>query len=703
MHAEVVRQRGAYTIIDCGSKNGVLVNGKLSKERVLLRNDEVRIGNTVFLFNSDLNIRNARFSDNSVYMYPAGDETHGLDPKSTLHLENLKAQDREGVEFILRLADSFGQPPMALPETAERIARQAMDLLRGDFAVLMLRDRAHFIDQKLAPTDSTGSQRLTGGDNDTQEDISSVAKLAEMHERTQFEEQLDLVPLVALPHHVPVVINHGLVKTVARDQVALLSSERAWRPKEQIKDVIRCPDAGVNSPEVTVVGNSPQSVEDSEAVSNTPGGSWRVDTSNKNPVAVGSSNSKSDEIVVPAHVTGFNTPDRSVSTLCAPIIADGETLGVLLVERAEANAYSLRDLGLLQAAAKLSAGLLQTAELTERLETLKLDPSVGENQEQFLPSRNDRVIEIFEAARRASDSDVTILITGESGTGKEVLARHIHRSSRRCKGPFIAVNCAAIPPALFESEIFGHEKGAFTGADRTVQGKVEAAHGGTLLLDEVGELELALQPKLLRFLQDKAFYRVGGNRAIEVDVRVVAATNQDLSALVREGRFREDLYYRLNVVPFHLPPLRERREDIAQIVDVLIARHSKRLGRRIIGANDAAITLLQKYDWPGNIREMENAVERAIILAQAKILTAGDFGHIDEARRRVKEMGDLERKRETRPLEEVERMHILAALKRFNYNQARAAEALGVHRNTLRNKIIEYGIDIQKESRIQGV
>jgi transcriptional regulator with PAS, ATPase and Fis domain len=378
-------------------------------------------------------------------------------------------------------------------------------------------------------------------------------------------------------------------------------------------------------------------------------------------------------------------------------------MAVLLVERAEANAYSLKDLGLLQAAARLSAGTLQAAQLADRLSRVALAEASTADPANFLPSRNDRMVEIFEAARRAADSNVTILVTGESGTGKEVLARHIHEASSRARGPFLAVNCSAIPSQLFESELFGHEKGAFTGADRTTIGKVEAAHGGTLLLDEVGELELPLQPKLLRFLQDKAFYRVGGSRAIEADVRVVAATNQDLAGLVREGKFREDLFYRLNVVPFHLPPLRERREDIAQMVDHLIARHSKRLGRKIIGANDAAISLLQKYDWPGNIRELENAVERAIILAQAKILTATDFGHIDEARRRVKELGDLERKRETRPLEEVEKMHILAALKRYNFNQARAAEALGVHRNTLRNKIIEYGIEIQKETRLQGL
>jgi transcriptional regulator with PAS, ATPase and Fis domain len=406
---------------------------------------------------------------------------------------------------------------------------------------------------------------------------------------------------------------------------------------------------------------------------------------------------------VPAHVTGYNTPDRAVSTLVAPVVVDGQTIAVLLVERAEANAYSLKDLGLLQAAARLTAGTLQAAQLMDRLRQAAATPSEPTDPTQFLPSRNERVIEIFEAARRASDSDVTVLLTGESGTGKEVLARHIHSCSRRAKGPFVAVNCSAIPANLFESELFGHEKGAFTGADRTAIGKVESAHGGTIMLDEVGELEMPLQPKLLRFLQDKAFYRVGGTRAIDADVRVIAATNQDLAALVREGKFREDLFYRLNVVPFHLPPLRERREDIAQMVDHLLARHSKRLGRKIIGANDAAISLLQKYDWPGNIRELENAVERAIILAQAKILTAGDFGHIDEARRRVKELGDLERKRETRPLEEVERMHILAALKRFNFNQARAAEALGVHRNTLRNKIIEYGIEIQKESRLHGL
>jgi transcriptional regulator with PAS, ATPase and Fis domain len=342
--------------------------------------------------------------------------------------------------------------------------------------------------------------------------------------------------------------------------------------------------------------------------------------------------------------------------------------------------YSLRDLALLQAIARLTSGALLASRMADQIgQAPSVVPEGG-----YVQTRNARVQEIFTNARRAASTDVTVLISGESGTGKEVLARHIHESSPRFSGPFVAVNCSAIPSTLFESELFGYERGAFTGAVRTTPGKIEAAHGGTLFLDEIGDLDLVLQPKLLRFIQEKVFYRLGGTRALNADVRILAATNQDLAAAVKEGRFRSDLWYRLNVMCFNMPPLRERREDIAPLVDHFVSRCATAMGKKVLGASDSALAVLQKYDWPGNIRELANATERAVLLSAGRVLSSADFAHIEEARRR--------RTQEVPSLAEVERDHIITVLRKFDGNQVRAAEALGVHRNTLRNKIIEYGL-----------
>jgi transcriptional regulator with PAS, ATPase and Fis domain len=315
--------------------------------------------------------------------------------------------------------------------------------------------------------------------------------------------------------------------------------------------------------------------------------------------------------------------------------------------------------------------------LSEQLSALP----AAETGDVFI-SPDPAVRKIYATAEAAAPSDVTILITGESGTGKEVLARHVHSVSSRAAGPFVAVNCAAIPAPLFESELFGYEKGAFTGAARTTMGKIESAHGGTLFLDEIGELDMALQPKLLRFLQDRIFYRVGGVRGIDADVRVVAASNRDLEGAVRQRKFREDLWYRLNVMRFDLPPLRDRPAEIPALARFLVARCATRLRRDVRGLSAPAELLLQEYDWPGNIRELENAIERGVLLAKGAILAPSDFAHLKSRARSTEP--------DIAPMAEIERQHILAALKRYGWNQARAAEALQLHRNTLRNKIQEY-------------
>jgi DNA-binding NtrC family response regulator len=296
--------------------------------------------------------------------------------------------------------------------------------------------------------------------------------------------------------------------------------------------------------------------------------------------------------------------------------------------------------------------------------------------------------ELFELIGRAAPSAGTILITGESGTGKELVARAVHEASGR-RGAFVAVNCAAIPADLIESELFGHTGGAFTGAKQARAGLFEAAHGGTLFLDEIGELPPAVQPKLLRALQEGAVRRVGADREREVDVRAVAATNRDLEADVHAGRFREDLFWRLNVIRLRVPPLRERPFDIPLLVDYFIAKASDRAGRPPLDVSPEALAVLTAYAWPGNVRELENAVERAVALARGTRLEPDDLPE------RVRTGGEasalVARGHAQRlTLREIEREYILDTLRRTGGNKTRAAEMLGLDRKTLYRKLDEY-------------
>ena len=277
----------------------------------------------------------------------------------------------------------------------------------------------------------------------------------------------------------------------------------------------------------------------------------------------------------------------------------------------------------------------------------------------------------------------TVIIYGESGTGKELIARTLHLLSPRRAAGFIPVNCAAIPDTLLESELFGHEKGAFTGAVQARRGKFELAQGGTLFLDEIGEMPLALQAKLLRVLQEKTFERVGGSREIRADVRVLAATNRNLENDVRDGLFREDLYYRLQVFPLQLPPLRERQDAIPVLTDHFVRHFCRLTGKKVPGVTPEAMAALQSYQWPGNIRELQNVFERAVILARSAISVEDLPATLMATASAVKDLGGLKG---------VEREAILAALKRSDGNRRRAAEELGLSRRTLQYRLKEYGL-----------
>jgi two-component system, NtrC family, response regulator len=296
---------------------------------------------------------------------------------------------------------------------------------------------------------------------------------------------------------------------------------------------------------------------------------------------------------------------------------------------------------------------------------------------------------VFTTIRKVCGTDVPVLITGDSGTGKELVARAIHAGSHRREGPFMAINCGAIPENLLESELFGHEKGAFTGAHSRVQGKVEYASKGTLFLDEIGELPAQLQVKLLRFLQEKVIQRVGGREDIPVDVRILAATNIDIAGAIDEGTFREDLYYRLGVVTVTLPQLKERGGDILLLANYFLRKHSEDLSRKVTGFSPAAAEHIKTYPWPGNVRELENKIQRAIIMASAAMLEPEDLGFIPVQATEPETYEHLTL-REARSA--VERNLLQGAIDRSGGNIAKAAESLGVSRPTMYDLLRKHGL-----------
>jgi len=327
-----------------------------------------------------------------------------------------------------------------------------------------------------------------------------------------------------------------------------------------------------------------------------------------------------------------------------------------------------------------------------RVEALEEDLS-RDHDPHGLVGRSEPMRRVLDQVRKVAATGATVLVLGESGTGKELVARAIHDASPRRDQPFVSISCAAIPETLLESELFGHEKGAFTGAIRRKLGRFELANGGTLFLDEVGEIPAPVQVKLLRVLQERQFERVGGEETVEVDVRVVSATNRDLAQMVRDGRFREDLFYRLNVVPITLPPLRDRPGDVEAIAAHFVARQAPRMGRAVKGISPDALELLRRHRWPGNVRELENVIEQALVFAEGELVSPDD---LPEGIRKASPAPALPvptgDRSLTEILEDLERQLILAAYEKARHVKAETARLLGIKPSALYYKLEKYGI-----------
>ena len=376
--------------------------------------------------------------------------------------------------------------------------------------------------------------------------------------------------------------------------------------------------------------------------------------------------------------------------LAAPITVPGRVVGVLYLDSGGGKRdYLQGDMQMITALGEVLGLAVENARDLESLRVENVQLRAGTSPERLMVGNSAVMNALFENIAKVARGQSTVLIRGESGTGKELVARAIHRNGPRAARPFVAVNCAAITETLLESEFFGHEKGAFTGAYAQRKGKLEQADGGTVFLDEVGELSPALQAKLLRVLQEHEFERVGGAQTVRVDLRVIAATNRDLERALQEGNFRRDLFYRLNVVPLRVPPLRERREDIPLLADWFLRKFSEQVGRRVTGLSREARALLTAYDWPGNVRELQNVMERAVVMGASEVITPDDLCDL------IPDAGSAPAEDENgfhAAVRQERRRLIAAALDRAGGSIPKAARLLKLHPNYLHRLITTLGL-----------
>jgi len=392
---------------------------------------------------------------------------------------------------------------------------------------------------------------------------------------------------------------------------------------------------------------------------------------------------------------------KDVSFICVPIKIENETIGALSAERLFPDDVAFKeDVRLLSIIASMIAQAvrLRQAVQEERQRLLEENTRLQEKlRDRFRPSNiigNSKSMQaVYDQIAQVSKSSTTVLICGESGTGKELVAHAIHYNSERASKPFIRVNCAALPETVLESELFGHEKGAFTNALTQRKGRFELAHGGTIFLDEIGDFSPATQIKLLRVLQEREFERVGGAESIKTDVRVIAATNRDLEELIAEGEFREDLYYRLNVFPIHVPPLRERKADILLLADFFVEKYSAANHKSVCRVSTPAIDMLMSYHWPGNVRELENCIERAVLITGDDVIHGH---HLPPTLQTAEASGTVHEGTLQATLDNVERELILDALKSSRGNMAKAARALDISERIMGLRVRKHGIDARR-------
>ena len=389
---------------------------------------------------------------------------------------------------------------------------------------------------------------------------------------------------------------------------------------------------------------------------------------------------------------------QELSFICVPIKKEQQIIGALGVDRPYDPAYPLKEGEkiLSVVAAMIATQVIHLERIRREKEKLKAENErlQMELEKKYriknIVGNSNKMREVYQMISQVARSNATVLIRGESGTGKELVANAIHYNSSRSSHPFVKVNCAALPANLIESELFGHEKGAFTGAIQQKSGKFEVAHKGTLFLDEIGSITEEVQAKLLRALQEREIERVGGNRTLHVDVRIIAATNKNLEEAVADGSFRSDLYYRINVFPIYMPPLRERKTDILALADFFLDKYARENSKEIVRFSTPAIDMFMAYHWPGNVRELENCIERSVLLCEGKVIHAY---HLPPTLQTGKESGTLPSQTMEEAVEKLEREMIVDALKHTRGNMSQAAQTLGTTLRKISYKVQKYGIN----------